>query len=112
MEASFDGQDYLLVLSKESEELQKLLRTKLETPLKMHFTCEDLGKILTLEFKNNDGPDGIYVKYFHSPENAKGWDKVIEIAVKINEKAYSHIAKNSRFGTRYSSNGVIEIYYR
>ena len=59
MEASFDGQDYLVILSRESEELQKLLKTKLEAPLKKHFSCEDLGKILNLEFENNNGPDGI-----------------------------------------------------
>lgn len=69
MKAAFDGQDYFLMLERETQELQQLRQgKKLEAHLTRH--DEDLRKIVILEFADNDAIDGIELKYF--PEGQVG----------------------------------------
>jgi len=53
MKATFDGQDYMLILDKEKSELLGLRQGKLEAPLTEHWRDKDLGKIVSLELADN-----------------------------------------------------------
>lgn len=108
MKATFDGQDYMLMLDKKMQELQGLRQNKLEAPLTEHWGDKDLGKLVSLELADNKGSDGIEVKYL--PEDAKSWEAIQRVQVKVNESAYSHIERRGKFGTRYGIGDKIEIF--
>ncbi len=104
MKATFDGQDYMLILNRDLEELSQLhLGKTLEASLTQPFDGEDLGKIVSLEFLENDAIDGIELKYL--PDGAESWKTIQRVQVKINDRAYSHIEQRGQFGTRYSGLG-------
>lgn len=104
MQVTFDGRDYLYTLD-DYQELESLLDVKLEAPLEHPFG--DLEKKATLEFAENDGHDGIDLTYVR--ETPSGWEGIKTVNVKLNSWAYNHVLKKGRFGTRYSSSGVVEI---
>ncbi len=109
MKAMFDGQDYMLILDKETGELEQLHQRKLEATLTEPWGDEDLGKIVSLELADNNGSDGIELK--NLPENAESWEAIKQVQIKINESAYSHVKERGRFGTRYGGIGnKIEIF--
>ncbi len=108
MKATFDGQDYMLMLDKKTQELQGLLQEKVEAPLTEHFGGKDLKKIISLELADNNESDGIELKYL--PDDFKSWESIQKIQVKINSRAYSHIQERGRFGTRYNGSDKIEIF--
>ena len=108
MKATFDGQDYTLILDKEKRELQGLRQEKLEAPLKDHWRDEDLGKVVSLEFADNTGNDGIEVKYL--PEGAESWESIKKVQVKMNVGAYRYVESRGQFGTRYGMGDKIEIF--
>ena len=107
MKATFDGQDYMLMLDKKTQELQGLRQRKLEAPLTEHWGDKDLGKLVSLELADNSGSDGIELK--HLPESAKSWEAIKIIQVKVNERAYNFIKERGNFGTRYNGSDKIEI---
>ena len=108
MKATFDGRDYMLLLDRETNELQKLRHGKLESTL-MDLDGNDVGKIVTLEHANNDAIDGILVSYL--PENPHNWEAIKQVAVKINQRAHNYIIEQKTFGTRYDAWGdKIEIF--
>ena len=108
MKATFDGQDYSLMLDKEEKELQRLKQEKFEAPLVEHWGSKDLGKVVSLELADNTGNDGIELKYL--PEDAENWEAIQRVQVKINEKAYNYVNERGRFGTRYGGGDKIEIF--
>ncbi|MDP3026341.1 MAG: hypothetical protein Q8N63_01435 [Nanoarchaeota archaeon] len=108
MKATFDGQDYMLMLDKKMDELQRLRKEKLEAPLTEHWGDKDLGKTVSLELADNNGSDGIELKYL--PNGAESWEAIQRVQVKLNERAYSHIRGRGQFGTRYNGSDKIEIF--
>lgn len=108
MKATFDGQDYMLMLDKKTQELQRLCQGKLEAPLTEHWGDKDLGKVVSLELADNNGSDGIELKYL--PEGAEGWEAIKIVQVRMNERAYSYVKTRGRFGTRYGMGDKIEIF--
>ena len=108
MKATFDGQDYMLMLAKEKRELQGLRQERLEAPLTEHWGDKDLGKVVSLELADNHGSDGIELKYL--PEDAESWEAIQQVQVKMNERAYSHVETRGQFGTRYGMGDKIEIF--
>ncbi len=107
MEATFDGQDYLLTLDKNTGELQRLCRgEKFEASLRQQWEEGDLGKIVSLEFAENNAIDGIELKYL--PDGAESWEAIKRVQVKINKRAYEHIEQRGTFGTRYNGSDKIE----
>ncbi len=108
MKAMFDGQDYMLMLERRTQELQRLREGKLEAPLKQAWEPDkDLGKVVTLELANTNAIDGIELKYL--PEGAESWEAIRRVEVKVNERAYSHVGRHGQFGTRYNGSDKIEI---
>ena len=107
MKATFDGQDYMLILEKKTQELQRLRQGKLEAPLTEHWGDKNLGKIVSLELADNNGTDGIELKYL--PDDAESWEAIQRVQVKVDERAYRHIRGRGRFGTRYNGSDKIEI---
>lgn len=107
MKAEFDGQDYMLILDKDQDELLSLWKGKLEAYLTEAFGDKDLGKIVTLELGENKGSDGIEVKYI--PKN-EIWENIQRIQVKMNKDAYNHVNQRGNFGTRYGIGDKIEIF--
>tara|TARA_Y100000310_G_scaffold249029_1_gene255037 strand:- start:393 stop:740 length:348 start_codon:yes stop_codon:yes gene_type:complete len=107
MKATFDGEDYMLMLDIETQELQRLRQEKFEAPLTEHWGGEDLDKTVSLEFEDNNGMDGIELKYL--PEGVMGWEAIKRVQVKVNERAYNHIRERGQFGTRYNGSDKIEI---
>ncbi len=104
MKATFDEQDYMLILNKEAEELNQLRRGKtLEASLTQPFDGEDLGKVVSISFSENNAIDGIELKYL--PDNAASWGAILTIQVKINNWAYNHVKQRGQFGTRYDGLG-------
>ena len=108
MKATFDGQDYMLILDKKAQELQGLRQKKLEATLTEDFGDEDFGKLVSLELADNNGSDGIELKYL--PEGAESWEAIQRIQVRMNERAYIHVETRGRFGTRYGMGDKIEIF--
>lgn len=109
MEAEFDGQDYFLFLDKKKKELLEVKKkVKLKTRLTKPFRGVELGKLVTLEYGENNGPDGIDLKYI--PKNPNSWESILEISVKINDRTYNHILERGSFGTRYNGSDKIQIY--
>lgn len=110
MKATFDGQDYMLMLDKKAQELRQLRKgQRLDAQLtSSSFEGEDLGKLVSLEFGQTNATDGIEVNY--SPEDPESWEAIKEVRVKINESAYGHIAQRGQFGTRYNGSDKIEIF--
>ena len=108
MKATFDGQDYMLMLDKKTQELQGLRQKRLEAPLTEHFGDKDLGKVVSLELADNTGSDGIELKYL--PEGAESWEAIQIVQVKVNERAYGHVRERGQFGTRYGMGDKIEIF--
>jgi hypothetical protein len=108
MEAEFNGQDYFLFLEKKNEEIIKVKKIKLETKLTEPFRGVELKKRVTLEYCENDGPDGIELKY--TPNNPNSWEAILEINIKINGRAYNHLLERGNFGTRYNGSDKIQIY--
>jgi hypothetical protein len=107
MRAEFDGQDYFLFLASNTE-LQKLQQEKIESRLIQAWQPDnDLGKIISLELAENKGMDGIELK--HLPDGAKSWEAIQEVQIKINNRAYNHIAQHRQFGTRYNGSDKVEI---
>lgn len=104
MKATFDEQDYMLILDRDTQELEQLYQKQtLETPLTQPFDGEDLGKIVSLALSENNVIDGIQLKYL--PDKAQNWETILRIEIKINERAYNHIKQRGQFGTRYDSLG-------
>ena len=64
--------------------------------------------MVTLEYGENNGPDGIDLKYI--PKNPNSWESILEISVKINDRTYNHILERGSFGTRYNGSDKIQIY--
>jgi len=95
------------MLDKEKSELQGLRQGKLEASLTEHWGDKDLGKIVSLELADNNGSDGIELKYL--PDGAESWEAIQIVQVRINERAYSHVETRGRFGTRYGIGDKIEI---
>jgi len=108
MKATFDGQDYMLILDRKTQELQGVRQGKLEAPLTEHWGDKDLGKLVSLELADNNGSDGIELKYL--PEGAESWEAIQRVQVRINERAYSHVRERGQFGTRYGMGDKIEIF--
>jgi hypothetical protein len=108
MKATFDGQDYMLMLDRSKRELQRLRQEKFEAPLTEHWGNKDLGKVVSLEFADNSGNDGIELKYL--PEGAESWEAIQRVQIKVNERAYSHVKERRQFGTRYNGSDKIEIF--
>ena len=108
MKAIFVGQDYMIMLDKDKNELDRLRQEKLEAPLTEDPEGKDLEKIVTLELADNDGPDGIEVKYM--PVDAESWEKIQRVQVRVNKRAYGHIRQRGTFGTRYGMGDKIEIF--
>ena len=102
------GQDYMLMLDKAKNELEELRQKKLEAQLTEAWGDEDLGKLVTLELIDNNGPDGIELTYF--PENPESWEAIQRVQVRVNERVYSHIKQRGGFGTRYGMGDKIEIF--
>ena len=110
MKAIFDGQDYLLMLERRTSELLKLRQGRIEAPLREAFQPNnDLGKVVSLELADNDGSDGIELKYL--PDGAKNWEAIRRVQVKINSRAYRFVEERGQFGTRYGMGDKIEIVY-
>lgn len=107
MKATFDGQDYLLTLNRETQDLQELQKKGLEAQLTEQWGTEKLGKLVTLELADNNGSDGIELKY--TPCDAESWEAIQGIQVKINNQAYNYIKERGQFGTRYNGSDKIEI---
>ena len=107
MRAEFDGQDFALYLDLKQRELNKLGAQRLESQLQQPFGGEDLGKLITLEFWENEGPDGIELKYF--PKDFGSWEQVEIIRVTMNHRAYRHVKERGSFGTRCNGSDKIEI---
>ncbi len=108
MKATFDGQDYMIMLDKEKRELQGLRQGKFEAPLTEHWGDKDLGKVVSLELADNNGSDGIELKYL--PDGAESWEAIQRVQVRMNERAYSHVETRGQFGTRYNGSDKIEIF--
>jgi len=108
MKATFDGQDYMLMLDRNKGELQGLRQGKLEAPLTEHWGDKDLGKVVSLELVDNNGSDGIELKYL--PEGAESWEAIQRVQVKMNERAYTYVRGRRQFGTRYNGSDKIEIF--
>lgn len=108
MKAEFDGQDYMLMLERRTQEFQKLRQGKLEAPLKQAWEPDkDLGKVVSLELAENDGMDGIELR--HLPEDAESWEAIQRVQVKLNDRAYNHVMQYGQFGTRYNGSDKVEI---
>ena len=104
MKATFDGQDYMLMLDRGAEELRQLRSGEtLEAPLTQLFDGEDLGKMVRVEFAATDAIDGIELNYL--PNGARSWSEIERVQVKINPRAYGYIEQGGRFGTRYDGLG-------
>lgn len=104
MKATFDGQDYLLVLDREAEELRQLRSGEtLEAPLTQPFDGEDLGKLVSVEFAETDAIDGIELNYL--PNGVRSWDEIERVQVAINQRAAGYVEQSGRFGTRYDGLG-------
>ena len=108
MKAIFDGQDYILMLDKKTQELQGLQQRKFEAPLTERWGDKDLGKLVSLELADNSGSDGIEIKYL--PEGAESWEAIQRIQVRINKRACSYVRERGQFGTRYNGSDKIEIW--
>ncbi len=108
MKATFDGQDYMLMFDKEKRELKRLRQGKLEAPLTEYWGDKDLGKVVSLELADNNGSDGIELKYL--PDGAESWEAIQRVQVRMNERAYSHVETRGQFGTRYNGSDKIEIF--
>ena len=110
MKATFDGQDYMLIFDKDAGEFRQLRRgSQFEAPLTRPFQGDDLGKVVSVEFSDNNEPDGIELRYL--PGTAQSWEEIQRVHVKINVRAYNHIEERGTFGTRYDSIGnKIEIF--
>lgn len=107
MKATFDGQDYMLMLDKKTREFQGLRQGRLEAPLTEHWEDKDLGKIVSLELADNNGSDGIELEYL--PDGAESWEAIQRVQVKMNERAYGYVRERGQFGTRYNGSDKIEI---
>ncbi len=108
MKALFDGQDYILMLQRENQELLQLKQgNKLTAKLTRPWGGGDLDKIATLELKENTEIDGIELKYI--PENADNWEAIEEVRIRLNNRAYSFIGERGEFGTRYNGSDKIRI---
>jgi len=107
MKATFDGQDYTLILDKAQGELRRLKEASLETQLKDHWSDQNLDKKVILQLGENNGPDGIELAY--TPENAVSWEAIQEVNVTINENAYDFVRQRGEFGTRYNGSDKIMI---
>jgi hypothetical protein len=109
MKAFFDGQDYILILDKAIQELEKLHQHNIKAPLKQYCGSENLDKLVRLGLNENDEIDGIEVTFL--PKGFNGWESIERIEVNINNKAYEHIKTKGKFGTRYNGSDKIEILY-
>lgn len=104
MKATFDGQDYMLVLDRGAEELRQLrFGETLEAPLTQPFDGEDLGKMVAVEFAETDAIDGIELNYL--PNGARSWGAIERVQIKINQRAYGYVEQRGQFGTRYDGLG-------
>ena len=101
----FDNSDYLIEVL--DEEFLKLRESRLETSLIHAYERTDMGKRVTLEFKENEGTDGI--KLIILPKNAQSWEEIQRIQIKIDEEAYQQVRKRGLFGTRYTGGAKIDI---
>ncbi len=108
MKAIFDGQDYMLILDRNAEELTRLRQGKLEAHLTEPWEDKNLGKVVSLELADNGGNDGIELKYL--PDCARGWEAIKIVQVKVNERTYGYIRERGQFGTRYGIGDKIEIF--
>lgn len=108
MKALITGQDYTLMLKRGARELQRLRKEKLEAPLKQAYDpARNLGKVVTLELVENRGAEGIELTFL--PKDAKSWESIKTIQVKLNHEAYDRVEQDERFGTRYDGSNKIDI---
>ena len=108
MKVIFTGQDYILMLERRTQELQRLRQGKLEAPLKEAWSPDkNLGKVVSLELAETNAIDGIELKY--EPKGAESWEVIKRVQVKINGRAYTNVRTHERFGTRYNGSDKIEI---
>lgn len=108
MIAVFDGQDYLLMLRKETEELQKLKQGKLEAQLQLAYEPDkDSGKKVTVGLAENNCSDGVELTFVR--EGKEGWNSIREIRIGLNNRAYANLIEHGQVGTRYNGSDKVEI---
>jgi len=112
MKATICGQDYIIILEKETREFDLLKEgIKLESILVDSKTHSTLNKKVTLKkCTNTDNHDGIDLKYF--PKRRKGWVDIKKVQIRVSPFALEQIKSRRRFGTRYDGSNMIEIYER
>ena len=105
MKATFDGQNYLLILDRATQEFERLQQERLEAPLTKPSWGggRDLGKVVSLEVAENDGIELNYLPGGANLETAK------VVQVKINEGAYNNIRGIGSVWTRPSDFNKITI---
>jgi hypothetical protein len=109
MKTIFDGQDYIIMLDKKTQELQQLQKgKKLEASLEQPYDKKSLKKVVSLELASNEAIDGIELKYL--PEEAENWEEIQKVQVKLNDWAYNHVMQRGQFGTRYNGSDKIDIH--
>ena len=111
MRVEFDGQDYTFYLDQKENELERVRTQSLEAQLVKPFGQGDWGKRAVLEFGENNGSDGIRLEFF--PPEAEGvFDRITEVRVKMNQRAWDYVRERGQFGTRYLGGDKIEIINR
>src|SRR5271157_6016175 len=107
MKAIVKEKDYTIVLDEDLQELQKLRQGKrLEANLMSD--GKDSGKLVSLELAENDGKYGIKLR--HMPDDAESWERVREVQVKVNKRAYRNIINSGHFGIKYDGLYEVEIW--
>lgn len=101
----FENSDYLIEVL--TEEFLGLHESRLETSLRHAYEGTDMGKVVSLELMENEGFDGI--ELIRLPKNAKSWEEIQRIKVKINNRAYQYVIERGIFGTRYNADAKIDI---
>ncbi len=108
MQAMFDGQDYFIFLDKRTSDLQSLVAgRKIEAPLMDYRDGSDLGKVVNLEMAENDGSDGIQLRYL--PDDSPDFESIKVVDIKFDVRAYHFVQQRGKFGTRYNGSDKIEI---
>jgi hypothetical protein len=124
MEAIFDGQDYVVVVDKNSGELQTLASEPLSALLNdrsvipskagaLRQLVLDFGLptektlLLMLDDEVRQDSDGIRVEYL--PENSEEWSSVDTVRVRIAQRALRLLQAQGEVGTRYGMGDKILI---
>lgn len=110
MKATIIGEDYIIILEKEKQELPSLRKgVQLEAVLFGDGGKSLDKKVIVRTIADTDNFDGIDIEYV--PKH-KGWSNVREIRVRLNQAALDRIESLGRFGTRYDGSNMIDIYAR